>query len=235
MDIVTRAEWGARPPSSPLQPMPVPTSIVYIHHSASSAQGPAAVRGFQEYHMDEKEMRDIAYNWLIDLGGVIYQGRGWGKAHGGNTGIDNRVSHSICLMLNGEIQRPTAVMLNSLDWLLKEGKARGSWLLSNILGHRQESGASTACPGGFVVSQLPAIRHRANTTTPLTPSTPPPTEEDPDMLIIDSDGKPAIALGFGEPVRINSTQRNALRTIGVDAKKVDNATSDAIYSIKDAQ
>lgn len=55
--IVTRAEWGARAPSSPHSQLPATPKYMFLHHGASSAcftkaDCIAKVQGYQNYHMD---------------------------------------------------------------------------------------------------------------------------------------------------------------------------------------
>lgn len=213
--IRPRSTWGAIEPSSPLQNMPVPTPIVYVHHSASDAFGPSAIKSFQHYHMTVKGMRDIAYNFLIDIDSTIYEGRGWGKAHGGNTGTDNRISHSICLMGNFQKRILPIQVETSLVALLREGKARGSWLLTDVRGHQEEPGSATSCPGTNVMNRLSFIQARA---TALPPVSPPIEKEDDMMIIYDRADEPAILFVNGTVQFLTKDKRDFLRSLGVQAK-----------------
>ena len=65
-------------------------------------------------------------------------------------------------------------------------------------------------------------------------SGPPAPMEELEMLIVDCPGKPALFLGgAGGVEKINTHQRDALRTVGVVAKRVDPNTSDALYTLAD--
>lgn len=159
--ILGRERWGAKPPSGSYLRIDMPTPVVYVHHSASDAFGPSALRSFQNYHMTKKDMRDIAYSFLIDNDGTIWTGRGAGVAHGGNTGDDNRFSHSICLMGNLQNHPPSSEATLSLVTLLAFGSVTDWWELDDVRGHRQEPGASTACPGNYLMLQLPHLVNMA--------------------------------------------------------------------------
>jgi len=91
MRIVTRAEWGARPPKS--TPTRVPLSArtaTCVHHDGSKpiiirtfAEACARVRADQNYHMDGQHWDDIGYNFLVisapgvaGVDGLIFEGRG---------------------------------------------------------------------------------------------------------------------------------------------------------------
>uniref|UniRef100_A0A674JCU8 Peptidoglycan-recognition protein SC2-like n=1 Tax=Terrapene triunguis TaxID=2587831 RepID=A0A674JCU8_9SAUR len=79
--IISRRQWGARPPRSRV-PLRTPVPYVIIHHTAgnrctSQASCIQQVRGIQNYHMDTLRWPDIGYNFLIGEDGNVYEGRGW--------------------------------------------------------------------------------------------------------------------------------------------------------------
>jgi len=78
MRIVSRRSWDARQARrrTPLNPARV--RGVAVHHTVTGAYGDTGsiLRGIQNFHMDTKRWNDIAYNWLIDLEGNTYEGRG---------------------------------------------------------------------------------------------------------------------------------------------------------------
>src|SRR5690606_41224448 len=110
--INSRSEWGARPAKS-IHRIPTPTPRLWVHHAADDRQGAAAVRAHQAFHMDTRGWTDIAYSFLIDADGRIFEGRGPGVA-GGHTAGDNTKSHAICLLGNFEHRHPTPAALDAL-------------------------------------------------------------------------------------------------------------------------
>ncbi len=82
LTVHTRAEWGARTTnSSPSYASSLKLAVV--HHSASgntytSAQVPSVLRSIQAYHMDGRGWSDMAYNFVVDKFGTIWEGRGGG-------------------------------------------------------------------------------------------------------------------------------------------------------------
>lgn len=156
--IITRSEWGARPPSGRFQ-IAMPTPRLWIHHTAGSERGAEGMRSIQRFHMDTRGWRDIAYSFVIDnVNGAIYEGRGAGIA-GGHTEGDNSRSHAICVMGNFENAVPSGAALSSIVVLARHGRNRG-WWVPTLGGHRDAPGASTACPGRNLYRQLPALRLR---------------------------------------------------------------------------
>ncbi|KAK3609446.1 hypothetical protein CHS0354_020381 [Potamilus streckersoni] len=80
--IVTRAEWGARAPTSHSGHLPAIPKYVFIHHGASpgchtKTDCIAKVRSYQNYHMDGHHWSDIGYSFIVGEDGHVYEGRGW--------------------------------------------------------------------------------------------------------------------------------------------------------------
>lgn len=91
MQIVSRAEWRARPPKNRASWGNVVG--IAVHHTVTPATGDIAsrCRGIQNFHMDTRGWWDIAYNYLIDNEGRIWEGRGLASRSGANgTKASNR-------------------------------------------------------------------------------------------------------------------------------------------------
>lgn len=231
MKIITRAQWGARPPRS-VHKIALPTPRLWVHHSADDRQGTAAVRAHQAFHMDHRGWSDIAYSFLIDADGRIFEGRGAGVA-GGHTAGDNTRSHAICLLGNFEHRHPTPAALDALVELARHGRDQG-WWVPTLGGHRDAPGASTACPGRHLHAALPLIRERVNTTRPPAPAAKPPAQEDDDdMWMVRLKGTPGHALiAPGVFKNLGQTEIDTLRAAGVEVRReVDRATWDRLRSI----
>ena len=85
MKFVTRQEWGATAPKKSwtwLKPSRV--QGIVIHHSGveGGPTGKDAVRAFERHHMNTRGWSSIAYNWLVDVDGTIYEGRASGAVGG---------------------------------------------------------------------------------------------------------------------------------------------------------
>ena len=156
MKIVSRAEWGAKPARS-RHVIETPTPRLWLHHTASEVDGPSGVREIQRFHQTTKRWTDIAYSFLVDDDGTVYEGRGVGIA-GGHTKGDNTTSHAICAMGNFDVRPPTQKMLVAIAGLTAHGYLRGWWADSITGGHQDAPGAQTACPGRFLQAELNNIR-----------------------------------------------------------------------------
>jgi hypothetical protein len=207
--IRPREEWaGDRSPKGPLDTEDV--RFLIVHHSAShnghtSAETPAILRGFYDFHTSGRGWNDIAYNFLIDSEGGIWEGRAGslkgpvaGDATGGNQGF----SQLVCVIGDYNTAPPSPASLTSLvstlAWLAERFdisttpgaevgfESRGSNLHTagsevitlTITGHRTMS--RTACPGdnlnAYVVDGLMSDVDAVRIAAePTTTTTPPPT------------------------------------------------------------
>jgi hypothetical protein len=188
--INPRSTWATnRPPKGPLSAEEV--RYLIVHHSASQnghsgADAPGILRGFYDYHTSaEKGWNDIAYNFLIDADGGVWEGRAGSldgpvaaDATGGNQGF----SQLVCLIGDFNAAQPSPAALSSmvatLAWLAdrysvptapgsqvtfasrgsNRHPAGASVTTPTITGHRTMS--QTTCPGdnlnAYVVGELMA-------------------------------------------------------------------------------
>ena len=121
LSINPRSSWATNhPPQGPLQSEDV--KFLLVHHSASrnghtTADVPGILGSFYDYHTGpEKGWSDIAYNFLIDAGGGIWEGRSGsldgpvaGDATGGNQGF----TQLVCLIGDYNAAQPSSASLSS--------------------------------------------------------------------------------------------------------------------------
>ncbi|HMG43935.1 MAG TPA: N-acetylmuramoyl-L-alanine amidase [Acidimicrobiales bacterium] len=228
---VSRAEWAARAPTSAFFPMPsLPTPRLWIHHTGTEQHGARALRDIQRYHQVTKRWKDIAYNFLVDDDGTIYEGRGAGIA-GGATAGDNTRAHALCLLGNFENRPVTAAAWRATVDLARHGRDRG-WWKPTCGGHLDAPGASTDCPGRYLYARLADLRHEivsGPAPTPALIEEEPP--EMPDVRLLDCAGRPALLFGAGDPKRLNAAQRGAIRALDIVGETIDTATHDALASL----
>ncbi len=189
--IVTRAEWGA---DERIRKHNVSynraVSKIVVHHTGTPndiTDYPGLARGIYVNEIDNGYW-DIAYNWLIDPHGRIYEGR-WaqdyphGYVHNGERDRENVMgAHAlyfnedtigIGLMGDYTSVAPSAAMVHALRTLLTWKCARwginplGSSPYVNSVGHRVTGLANicghrdtfaTVCPGNTVEAMLPRLR-----------------------------------------------------------------------------
>ncbi|MEZ5322052.1 MAG: peptidoglycan recognition protein [Microthrixaceae bacterium] len=190
--INSRGSWGAAPPKAANS---VATSIRFavVHHTAGTndygpGDVPAILRGIQAFHQNSRGWNDIAYNFLIDRWGGIWQGRDGdigapvvgAHAAGFNTGtvgvslmgdfsssdppqamIDATASVvGWKLALSGVNPRGTTTVLGTTDNKFPTGQ---TVTIPTVVGHRDVG--QTDCPGR-VEAVLDQIRAKAAQRAP---------------------------------------------------------------------
>ncbi len=117
-----------------------------IHHSAT-ARDTTTFEAVKKYHIS-KGWGDIGYHFFITPNGKVMAGRSENSI-GAHCQADsmNFKSLGICLPGNFMTEVPTVQQLTSLLELLKKLMSKYNIPKENVLGHREVSGASTACPG----------------------------------------------------------------------------------------
>ncbi|MFM7069891.1 MAG: peptidoglycan recognition protein [Actinomycetes bacterium] len=188
-----RAEWGARAPAG--SPRYATTlKLAVVHHSATGnaytqSQVPSILRSIQAYHMDGRGWSDIAYNFVVDKFGTVWEGRGGGierpvigaHAMGFNTS-------TVGVMVLGDYTQagvvPSAGALESVSRVIgwkfalhridpatrTSFTSGGSTTISagtvvdlpRVVGHKDVG--ATGCPGS-VYGYLGSIRSRAHAWT----------------------------------------------------------------------
>ncbi|KAK3794040.1 hypothetical protein RRG08_028472 [Elysia crispata] len=161
--IVSRSGWGARAPNYVTYLSQQPVQYAFIHHSASPSECltrdrcAAAVRSFQNYHMDTRGWADVGYSFLIGGEGTVFEGRGWDRV-GAHTGGYNSVGLGFCFIGNFQNQSPPQIQLDAAQRLIDCGVSLGK-LRSDytVRGHRDMS--STDCPGNNLYSIIRGWSH----------------------------------------------------------------------------
>ena len=80
-NIVSRAQWGANETwRDPVPKMGKKIVAGFVHHTASTndytpEQGPAQMRALYAYYTKSLKYADMAYNFLVDQYGTVYEGR----------------------------------------------------------------------------------------------------------------------------------------------------------------
>lgn len=159
MELVTRYEWGARQPKSITRftPGQLPTPDLILHHAGTSGGGAARVRAIQNFHMDSRGWRDIAYHYLIDSDGTVFEGRTWGVV-GGATKGHNMTSHAVCMLGNFNNEQPTPEAVDALIEVVQWGHREGYVPLEITGGHRDYR--PTTCPGSNLYTLIPVINEQ---------------------------------------------------------------------------
>jgi len=193
--IVTREQWGANPNLMNCTPDIAPAvKMAFVHHTAGTnryarSESEDIVRAIYAYHTNGRGWCDIAYNFLVDRYGRVFEGRSGGMTRpvigaaqqGFNTG-----AFSVAAMGEFGSARPTDAMMRALrrvlSWRLDvahlppRGRARmysyggdnnrypeGEIVNLPVIGFHRMTGY-TACPGDRMVARIPGLRDRVNRT-----------------------------------------------------------------------
>lgn len=171
--MVSRNTWGA-PGACPSPGYATVTHLV-VHHSAgvnTSSNWAQVVLSIWDFHVNTRLYCDVAYNYLIDPNGILYEGRGGGNnVIGAHFCSTNTGTMGVCLLGNFQEVEPTDAMLNTLaavlawkscnsniDPLTKSIHARSTLDLNHVCGHRD--GCATECPGTNVYNKLANVRSK---------------------------------------------------------------------------
>jgi hypothetical protein len=153
VDVVSRGEWGARPPQLSRM-VPHTISRLTVHHAGDQAgvTGPPQFRGWQNWHMSGQGWPDIAYHVLIGVDGTVYEGRD--PAYRGDTGTSYDTTGHFLVVVEGnfEAEHPTGAQLDSLVKVLAWAAEHYGVSPSTITGHRDH--AATACPGKYLAQKI---------------------------------------------------------------------------------
>ena len=192
--IIARAAWAGKrhPPTS--GPYYGAINLAFVHHTEnpngySPGQVPGMLVAIYDYHRFTRGYFDIAYNFIIDAWGRIWEARAGGVDEpvvGAHAGGYNSVSTGIAILGTFSFAQPPAAAVAALQRLLawklalhgvpSLGKVRievnpsdafytpfapgQRVLLPRIAGHRD--GDMTSCPGDELYHRLPAVRTKVN-------------------------------------------------------------------------
>jgi len=176
--IVTRQEWGARPPNGSYTQTLVYDKLT-IHHAAglpatNVQEGKQAVKEIQDFHIDGRGWTDIAYHFLIDDDGNIYQGRPE-TVQGAHTYMYNVGNIGLCVLgcFDPPYEASTGIpchqhlteaardaIVHLFAWLIE---AYGYPNADILKGHRDYYDYErTSCPGQNIHQLLPELRNEIN-------------------------------------------------------------------------
>ena len=190
--IIARSAWAggrARPRAGPFYGA---VELAFVHHTDNlngyaRAEVPAMLLAMFDYHRYVRGYYDIAYNFIIDAFGRIWEGRAGGidePVLGAHAGGFNGVSTGIAVLGTFMDSVPPPAALEALERLLawklslhgvpprgdvrvEVNRADAYYtpfrpgqrvLLPRIAGHRD--GDLTDCPGNAFYHRLPAVRSR---------------------------------------------------------------------------
>jgi hypothetical protein len=157
--------------------------------------------------MDEKGWPDIAYTFLINHEGLIYEGVPPGF-RGTHTAGHNTSGHAICLLGNFNTTQPTEAALESLVSLIEHGHNEEWWPEVLTGGHRDTRGNAVGdCPGNKLYALIPEINEELTM----------PTIEEIREAIRSETPSAVLAAQFGGPVGSSKRKTFAEHVLNISA------------------
>lgn len=147
--VVPRSAWGARPPQAKMQ-RHRPRRLT-LHHSGvflgDNSLAPARMRQHQNWHMDnpDNNFPDIAYHFVVDRAGTVYEGRDWRYRGDTATEYDPTGHFLVCCEGDFNSQQPTREQLAAAVALFAWASQKWDIRPRRLAGHADY--ATTTCPG----------------------------------------------------------------------------------------
>ena len=146
-EYVTRAGWGAKPPTGKLSFYPHVPTVGVIHYIGSGVLGQddefARMRQLQataQAGVHGDKYVDFPYNEAIGQSGRQFEGRGVSFVNGANSGAANASMYSILALIGDGDVPSDALKASIVDLAEKRG-------LKQLVPHSLVATQGTACPG----------------------------------------------------------------------------------------
>jgi hypothetical protein len=150
IQVIERAAWGAVLPAGRYQSHTI--DRLTVHHTATvledNRDAPAHIRGHQRFHQQDRGWPDLAYHFVVDRAGNIYEGRPLTARGDTATGYDPTGHFLPVLEGDYDRQDPTGPQIDALVDLFAWAAAEFGADPATLAGHRDY--AATSCPGEAV-------------------------------------------------------------------------------------
>jgi len=147
IEALCRDAWGAAAPTGKFREHTI--ERMTVHHTArpllDNREAPAAIRGHQRFHQLDRGWPDIAYHFIIDLEGNVYEGRPLTAVGDTATSYDPTGHFLVSCEGDFESQEFPSAQQEALVQMLAWAALTFSVDPSTIRGHRDL--AATTCPG----------------------------------------------------------------------------------------
>jgi hypothetical protein len=145
--VLCKDAWGAAPVAGEADQHTL--ERITVHHSAvrlaANRDAPGQLRAIQQEHQ-ANGWSDIAYHYLLDLEGNVYEGRDPLRVGDSFTPYDPTGHLLVCVLGNYDRQRLNPALVDSLVAVLAWGAGEHGIATGTIAGHEDHE-PSTVCPG----------------------------------------------------------------------------------------
>lgn len=160
MTRYSRSDWSARPGTpgpGRLDPQHVRGLALHWPGLAKPMRGDlnvmAALRSWQNMHMDTRGWSDLAYQETIDQDGNVYAGRGLRVQSGANGDEDTNQRFGAILLVIAPGEEPTEALIKALRRRIRRHRELFP-RSTRIVGHCDIRPEPTACPGPAVTALI---------------------------------------------------------------------------------
>lgn len=146
VQAICKAAWGGREPSGTLTSHTI--ERMTVHHTGltyADLSAPARVRAVEGLHMDDRGWVNLAYHFLIDANGNVYEGRPVTAVGDTGTNYDPTGHFLVCAEGDFNSQVIPAAQVSAMADVLAWGAVHFGVEPATIRGHRDW--AATSCPG----------------------------------------------------------------------------------------
>lgn len=153
ISLVKYSDWSNIPYNDSIMVIHTP-KIITLHHSGTDRYKCYAedVRGFQRYHMKTRKMPNIAYHFIINYKGTVYEGRK--VTHKGDHCYPNTGRVGVCVI--GDYTNPKPLSDKAYKSIIQVcDYICSTYVINNIEGHRDKM--DTLCPGDGIYKLIPNI------------------------------------------------------------------------------
>jgi len=162
LTVIPKTAWGAAPVVGTFVEHQI--TRITVHHSGSflkdNQNAPQRLRDHQTYHQTDQGWPDLAYHYVVDRNGHVYEGRPVWAVGDTNTDYDPTGHFLICCEGEFNNQTPTPDQLEAAAGLAAWARTRYGVGLDTVIGHRDV--ASTSCPGDTLYAELDQVIARAH-------------------------------------------------------------------------
>lgn len=157
--MTRRSGWGARSPKKELEP-DWDYAWIVIHHSGDG--GYKTAKALQDVQMDKRSYDDIAYEYVVQLDGSVYEGRHISYKSAANS---KQNTGKIGIIIAGDFEHQIYdvdddVTQASLDRVVSlVNTLKKHFPLTRLVGHR-DLDPSNECPGSELYPRLEELRKK---------------------------------------------------------------------------
>lgn len=156
--VITKKAWAARPSGQFTRHSPVQLTIHHTDVGGATYDSAAdRIRGYQDFHLSQG-WPDVAYHFLIDPDGRVYEGRPPQAVGDTFTEYDPTGHFLVCLDGDFDVDYPTEQAIDSLVLVLLWAVQEFGIDPTTVAGHRDF--ADLSCPGEHLYGLLWWVEQR---------------------------------------------------------------------------